>query len=422
MAAAQAGHLDVVEALIGAGASPRKTMWDGASPLFLAAQNGHARVLVYLLEQPGLPLDTQRRDGASPLWIAAQMGHEDCVRLLLRAGAKVDLARADGATPLFKACHKVQDRLFMRWSFLILNRAVILNSQIHIYLPVNRSFSAQPLVFLGPTRLNLCQLLFSTSLQLSVHIHRVTSRSSGSFWSTAPAWEPSTMDPHLSMLLHYPAILRYLSFIQIGRLRICPAFTQHNLKPTSDFKEFLQLVSRLLAAGADPNLANLSGFNFQFLFSIFNFNLSNEGSPPSTSLLAPPEGPSKLSPHISLTPHFCRLLLLALTGRWYSLRFADAVPLLVLRCDSLISSADLLQGMEALARSLTPDKLSALRSGAGLGGLRRTSLEPSGALRRPSLEPSGGLRRPSGHIGHSPFASLNSSPIRRLSIHRRSSR
>ena len=46
-------------------------------------------MLVYLLDQPGLPLDTQRRDGASPLWIAAQMGHEDCVRLLLRAGAKV---------------------------------------------------------------------------------------------------------------------------------------------------------------------------------------------------------------------------------------------------------------------------------------------------------------------------------------------
>ena len=73
-----------------------------------------ARVLVHLLDQPGLPLNTQRRDGASPLWIAAQMGHEDCVRLLLRAGAKVDLARADGATPLFKACHKVNCQLFMQ--------------------------------------------------------------------------------------------------------------------------------------------------------------------------------------------------------------------------------------------------------------------------------------------------------------------
>ena len=38
------------------------------------------------------------------------MGHDDCVRLLLRAGAKVDQARADGATALFKACHKVNKK------------------------------------------------------------------------------------------------------------------------------------------------------------------------------------------------------------------------------------------------------------------------------------------------------------------------
>ena len=143
---------------------------------------------------------------------------------------------------------------------------------------------------------------------------------------------------------------------------------------------FFQLVSRLLAAGADPNLANLSGF---------------------TAL------------DVSLGA--ARRTLEAVTTH-----LTDPALLQVFVWPSL--TADALQGVEALARSLTPDKLSALRSGAGLGGLRRTSLEPSGALRRPSLEPSGGLRRPSNHIGHSPFASLNSSPIRRLSIHRRSSR
>ena len=131
MAAAQAGHLDVVEALICSGASPSKTMWDGASPLFLAAQNGHARVLVYLLDQPGLPLDTQRRDGASPLWIAAQMGHEDCVRLLLRAGAKVDLPH-----------HHNHLMLVSRWISLVLmvqppcSRLAIRSYQLFIHLLV----------------------------------------------------------------------------------------------------------------------------------------------------------------------------------------------------------------------------------------------------------------------------------------------
>ena len=34
------------------------------------------------------------------------MGHGECVRLLLRHGARVELARSDRATPLLRACHK----------------------------------------------------------------------------------------------------------------------------------------------------------------------------------------------------------------------------------------------------------------------------------------------------------------------------
>ena len=79
---------------------------DGASPLFLAAQNGHTREVVFLTGVEGIVLDQQRRDGASPLWIAAQMGHDDIVRILLKAGSGVDLPRSDGATALFKAAHK----------------------------------------------------------------------------------------------------------------------------------------------------------------------------------------------------------------------------------------------------------------------------------------------------------------------------
>lgn len=77
---------------------------DGASPLFIAAQNGHEEACLVLLRAGAA--DGARSDGASPLWIAAQCGHDHVARALLRHGAAVDHVRHDGATPLFKAAHK----------------------------------------------------------------------------------------------------------------------------------------------------------------------------------------------------------------------------------------------------------------------------------------------------------------------------
>lgn len=108
---------------------------DRATPLFIAAQNGHYQILLFLLSQGAEP-DPRRTDGATPLWIASQMGHHQIVRELLLQGARVDTTRhvsskaflgyltyslksnesavkqsdclflQDGATPLFKAAHK----------------------------------------------------------------------------------------------------------------------------------------------------------------------------------------------------------------------------------------------------------------------------------------------------------------------------
>jgi hypothetical protein len=65
---------------------------DRATPLFIAAQNGHLKILVFLLSQGATP-DSRRTDGATPLWIAAQMGHDHIVWQLLKAGATVDARR-----------------------------------------------------------------------------------------------------------------------------------------------------------------------------------------------------------------------------------------------------------------------------------------------------------------------------------------
>uniref|UniRef100_A0A182NEL8 ANK_REP_REGION domain-containing protein n=1 Tax=Anopheles dirus TaxID=7168 RepID=A0A182NEL8_9DIPT len=78
---------------------------DRATPLFIAAQNGHSLVLKLLLAA-GASADAARNDGATPLWIAAQMGHDHVVKILLHNGAFIDAVRCDGATALFKAAHK----------------------------------------------------------------------------------------------------------------------------------------------------------------------------------------------------------------------------------------------------------------------------------------------------------------------------
>ena len=60
--------------------------------------------------------EEKRQTGATPLYIACQNGHEACARLLLDRDAKVDLARQDGATPLIMACqnsHEACARLLL---------------------------------------------------------------------------------------------------------------------------------------------------------------------------------------------------------------------------------------------------------------------------------------------------------------------
>ncbi|KAJ8600625.1 hypothetical protein CTAYLR_008984 [Chrysophaeum taylorii] len=119
-AACHDGRLQCARLLIDHGADPH-------SSLFVACQNGHADIARLLLAAAATATETATSiststatakkkgvneggkrdlDGATPLAMAAKNGHVDCVRLLLSHGAEVDAATSDtGATPLLAACH-----------------------------------------------------------------------------------------------------------------------------------------------------------------------------------------------------------------------------------------------------------------------------------------------------------------------------
>ena len=102
--AAQNGHTRIVQLLI-KHVELDKVCKDGATPLFIAAQNGHTGIVELLLGK-GADVNKQRFSGTTPLYIAAQNGHTGIVELLLGKGANFDKAKNDGVTPLYIAAEK----------------------------------------------------------------------------------------------------------------------------------------------------------------------------------------------------------------------------------------------------------------------------------------------------------------------------
>lgn len=100
--AATNGLLDVVRALIDAGADLDKPDGMGWTPLKHAAESGHADIVKFLLKE-GAQADTPDLEGWTGLMNAAAKGHLAVVQLLLKAGANANACSNSGVNPLGQA-------------------------------------------------------------------------------------------------------------------------------------------------------------------------------------------------------------------------------------------------------------------------------------------------------------------------------
>lgn len=84
--AAQQGQAKVVERLLNAGASPNQAMKEGMTPLYVAAQNAHL-VVVQVLISANAAIDHNLYCCQNPLLIAVKQGHLAVVEQFIAAGA-----------------------------------------------------------------------------------------------------------------------------------------------------------------------------------------------------------------------------------------------------------------------------------------------------------------------------------------------
>lgn len=100
--AAQNGRADVAKILLDSKADVNLATQFGSTPLFMAARNGQLEIVTQLISR-GANVNATTRTGSTPLHVAAQNGHAAIVRELTQANANVNATTQNGATPLLVA-------------------------------------------------------------------------------------------------------------------------------------------------------------------------------------------------------------------------------------------------------------------------------------------------------------------------------
>lgn len=100
--ASERGHAKIIQALIDAGADVNKKNDDEKTPLHLAAENGEIDAIKELIANKS-DVNLKDEDGSTPLHLAAENGNLDAVKALIANKAEVNKKDHYGMTPLHLA-------------------------------------------------------------------------------------------------------------------------------------------------------------------------------------------------------------------------------------------------------------------------------------------------------------------------------
>ena len=102
--AVREGNLSKVQELLDTGANVNKQASSGATPLFIASENGRLDIVKILLAIPGIDVNKSTTSGATPLYIACQKAYVEIVKTLLAVpGIDVNKKTNSSATSLYFA-------------------------------------------------------------------------------------------------------------------------------------------------------------------------------------------------------------------------------------------------------------------------------------------------------------------------------
>ena len=104
LAAAAKGDTRAVLALVKSGTNPNTTDARGATPVWVAAENGHTQTVRALVNECGADASTPKEGGETPVCAAAFSGHTDTVRAIVNeCGTDASTPKEGGETPVFAA-------------------------------------------------------------------------------------------------------------------------------------------------------------------------------------------------------------------------------------------------------------------------------------------------------------------------------